>query len=286
MQYLVGAGARACVCRAAGAWQYVMSQLLLVAPLLLGGASWHSETNTPGLSALASNVVGGNIPPPCPCDDPSLCHPLSPQPSADRDEVVAFSSWVFNGEQSKRNYTAPQLFDWAKITAWAPFEDDETGPESDQYAEMFCTAHRNGARILSWMPLPQGNTSAGSDGQPVVKRGCGVTEFYGWARQRNGDSSSQAMFNRTAVRQWAQETAACIPASGFDGVLLDQEAIDLDFNQTEKDAITFAICALKSELNTTLPGNMVAWTSDVGAYFDYAALTEKVGPVVCAAFTS
>ncbi len=262
-----------------------MSQLLLVAPILLGGASWGLEINAAGLSALASNADGGHIPP-CPCDDPSLCHPLSPQPSADRDEVVAFSSWVFNGEQSSRNYTAPQLFDWKKITTWAPFEVDETGPDSDQYAEMFCTAHRSGARILSWMPLPQGNTSAGSGGQPVAKRGCGVTEFYGWARQRNGDPSSQAMFNRTAVRQWAQETAACIPASGFDGVLLDQEAIDLDFNQTEKDAITFAVCALKSELNKTLPGNMVAWTSDVGAYFDYAALTEKVGPDVGTAFTS
>ena len=57
--------------------------------------------------------------------------------------------------------------------------------------------------------------------------------------------------------------------------MLDQEGIDLDFNQTEKDAITFAVCALKTELNKTLPGNMVAWSSDVGSYFDYAALTEK-----------
>ena len=40
------------------------------------------------------------------------------------------------------------------------------------------------------------------------------------------------MFNQTAVREWAQETAECIPANGLDGVLLDQEAIDLDFNQT------------------------------------------------------
>lgn len=46
------------------------------------------------------------------------------------------------------------------------------------------------------------------------------------------------MFNRTAVVAWAKDVAACIPAQGFDGVLLDQEAIDLDFNQTEKDAIT------------------------------------------------
>ena len=113
-------------------------QLLLAAPLL-----------------FATRASAGAAIPPCPCDDPLLCRPLAPQPSADRDEVVAFSSWVFNGEQPRQNYTAPQLFDWKKITAWAPFEADETGPDGDQYAEMFCTAHRNGARILSWMGLPQ-----------------------------------------------------------------------------------------------------------------------------------
>lgn len=42
----------------------------------------------------------------------------------------------------------------------------------------------------------------------------------------------------------------------------------------ERDAITFAICELKRELNKTLPGNMVAWSSDTGDYFDYKTLTE------------
>ena len=87
--------------------------------------------------------TGAKPPPPCPCDDPSLCRPLSPQPSADRDEVVAFSSWTFNGEPNRHNYTAPQHFDWSKITTWAPFEVDETGPDGDQYAEMFCTCLRD-----------------------------------------------------------------------------------------------------------------------------------------------
>ena len=54
----------------------------------------------------------------------------------------------------------------------------------------------------------------------MVHRGCGVTEFYGWARQRNANTSSLAMFNQTAVRQWAKETAECIPASGY-GLPLD-----------------------------------------------------------------
>ena len=44
-------------------------------------------------------------PPPCPgdgrpclCKDPAMCKSLSPQPPL-RDEIFAFSSWVFNGEQ-------------------------------------------------------------------------------------------------------------------------------------------------------------------------------------------
>jgi hypothetical protein len=86
---------------------------------------------------------------------------------------------------------------------------------------------------------------------------------------------SRSLCLRVAVLTWADEVAACIPNRGFDGVLLDQEAIDIDMNQTEKEAITFAVCALKSALNKTLPGNMVAWTTDVGAYFDYATMTQQ-----------
>ena len=48
-----------------------------------------------------------------------------------------------------------------------------------------------------------------------------------------------------------------------------------DFNDTEKAAITFAVCSLKKALNKTLPGNMVTWTTDVGAYFDYATMTAE-----------
>ena len=150
-----------------------------------------------------------------------MCKPLAPQPPLDRDEVVAFSSWVFNGEQDPRNnYTAPQNFDWDKITTWAPFEVDETGPDDDQYGEMFCTAHEHNARVLSWMRLPDGNSS---------RSACGDTEFYSWARARNGNTSSLLMFNQTAVLQWAQETAACIPTQGYDGIMLDQVWTILSF---------------------------------------------------------
>jgi hypothetical protein len=79
-----------------------------------------------------------------------MCKSLSPQPPR-RDEIFAFSSWVFNGEQDpKTNYTAPANFDFTKITAWAPFEVEETGPNREQYGEMFCKAHESNARVLDW----------------------------------------------------------------------------------------------------------------------------------------
>ena len=45
------------------------------------------------LPLLLLGAAAGSGPPPCPCDDPSLCRPLSPQPPLSREEVVAFSSW-------------------------------------------------------------------------------------------------------------------------------------------------------------------------------------------------
>ena len=63
-----------------------------------------------------------------------------------------------------------------------------------------------------------------------------------------------------------------MPLRGFDGVLLDIEGVTVP-SQKERDAITFAVCALKTALNATLPGSMVAWTTDTGNYFDYAAMT-------------
>ena len=209
---------------------------------------------------------------PCPCKDASLCKPLSPQPPI-QDEIVAFSSWIFNIDHpssvhNRDNYTAPLLFDWSKITTYAPF--DQLSPRwtgnasnTDMYSDLWCTAHENKARILDW----------GYKNAEGV--GCPVTRFYGWARDRNGNKSNLEMFNQTAVLAWADEVATCIPEKGFDGVLLDQEGIDVDFNETEKEAITFAVCALKQALNKTLPGNMVAWTTDVGAYFDYATMTSQ-----------
>ena len=60
--------------------------------------------------------------------------------------MVAFSSWVFNGEQSRSNYTAPRLFDWNKITTYAPFDNlDTRGDWPDNgtlYSDLICKAHQ------------------------------------------------------------------------------------------------------------------------------------------------
>jgi hypothetical protein len=69
----------------------------------------------------------------------------------------------------------------------------------------------------------------------------------------------------------------CVAASGFDGVLQDMEGIGgPPLGPTkEKAVITFAVCELKRALNRTLPGSWQLWTTDTGAYFDYAAMTEQ-----------
>ena len=62
------------------------------------------------------------------------------------EQVVAFSSWVFNGEQNRSHYTAPELFDWEKITTYAPFDNlnsRDSWPENGTlYSNLFCKAHQ------------------------------------------------------------------------------------------------------------------------------------------------
>ena len=138
---------------------------------------------------------------PCPCDDASLCAPLSPQPpmGPPRDEVVAFTSWVFNGEQpvwanasarKHRVWTAPEHLDFGKITVLAPFDDvNVAGPyhaayakngNNSDFAQLWCEAKRSGTRILTW-------GYQGWDGNS-----CPVAEFYGWLRGGGGGGGAGA----------------------------------------------------------------------------------------------
>jgi hypothetical protein len=108
---------------------------------------------------------------------------------------------------------------------------------------------------------------------------CPVNDFYSWALQCKSSPAHdpskpegpmcQQIFNKTAVDEWAAETAECVFASGFDGVLQDMEGIGGPWNSLgkmtpEKAAITYAVCALKREMNKTNPGSLQFWTTDVG----------------------
>ena len=184
---------------------------------------------------------------------------------------MAFTSWVFNGEQAlNANFTAPEHLNFSKISSLVPFDDlnvegprhSKFGNDSD-YAQLWCRAHEANARILTW----------GAEAWDGLS--CPVTEFYSWllgTATGGGEGSDPRIYNETAVLGWAADVAACVPARGFDGVLLDIEGVTVP-TAKERDAITFAVCALKRALNATLPGNMVAWSSDTGPYFNYAALT-------------
>jgi hypothetical protein len=191
---------------------------------------------------------------PCPCSDATFCQSLPParRHPAGAPEVVAFSSWEFSGEPSYPTWTAPQHFDWDKITVFAPFDDinrsKPTQPRfQSEYLQLWCKAHEAGARILS-------NGYNNWAGQK-----CAVNRFYGWAQKH-----SPLIYNQSAVRGWAAEVAQCIADSGFDGVLQDMEGIGgPPLGPTrERAAITFAVCELKRALNATAPGAWQVWTTD------------------------
>jgi hypothetical protein len=82
-----------------------------------------------------------------------------------------------------------------------------------EYAQLFCTAHKHKARILTW-------GLASWDGET-----CPVTEYYGWARANTtagkAPPAGNKVYSKTAVRDWAKRTAECVAAKGFDGVVLD-----------------------------------------------------------------
>ena len=136
------------------------------------------------------------------------------------------------------------------------------------YAELYCKAHQHNTRVLAW---GYESWNGGS---------CPVTEFYSWARNKD-----PRMYNSTAVQEWANVTATCVAKSGFDGVMLDQEGIGGPPIGTvaERTAITYAVCELKAALNKSIPGSMVAWSTDTGPYFDYAAMTNQGCVDLCTA---
>ena len=195
----------------------------------------------------------------CPCELHQGCRPLSPQP-AHSDEVVAFPIHIGNGSQW-RNY------DWHKITALAPF--GSPGVQAvDQ--EMYCTAHRNGVRVLSW-----------TDCGPTLC--CPVSELYKWLLSKDRtklnvtkDANGFFTLNNTLITSWARTTATCIANAGLDGVLLDLE--DVGGHQwpgvDSMSAIKFGVCQLRKYLNQTIPGSLVVWTTEDSRLADYRTIAE------------
>ena len=152
-------------------------------------------------------------------------------------------------------------YDWKKITAIAPFVPMD---ESD-FPDMYCHAHRNGVRMLSW----DGGKGRGSSPLVAPGGGCPTNQFYSWALKNDA-----RMYDKKEVQSWATNTSACIVASGYDGILLDAEGSGSTSNQTQRAAVTAAVCELRAELRKALPGALLAWTVDTGGYFDYKAMTD------------
>ena len=192
----------------------------------------------------------------CPCSDASLCKPLHPQPAPRKNEVFAFTArYGFANQPPFYNETGEEWrqYDWSKISAVVPF--DSVVKEKDY----FCHAKTNGVRVLAW-------AAASWSG-----RSCGVADLYGWFR-----SSDPQRLNKSAVDAWAASAADCLAAEGYDGVSLDMEGIGRSIGPPEDyDAITYGVCQLRAELNRTIPGALMTWTTDVGAYFDYKAMTDR-----------
>jgi len=186
----------------------------------------------------------------CPCSDTSLCEPLSQAAvNANMGRSIVFTNAPNSTKQGDN-------WDFEKIAAWAPF--NHLGPNYPTAQDLYCKAHASNIPVYTW---GYESYDGGS---------CPVTRFYGWALSGNAN-----VYDKEATTAWAQETAACVVEKGFDGILLDMEGIGGPPLGPEEmlDAITFAVCTLKSELVKHLPYGRIYWTADTGPYYDYDTLT-------------
>jgi hypothetical protein len=192
-----------------------------------------------------------------------------------KDEVVAFPAYeIYGAGYNETEYT---LYDWSKITTIAPFEplghkqppgraghQPWPSPKETAENELYCTAHRHGVKVLQWSEASYNGT------------GCGAAEFYGWCRsvQSGKQSGNSTIFNSTAIRAWAEKTAVCIVAQGFDGIMLDMEGSYTVGRSDIRAAVTAGVCELKKQLRAVLPDGEIFWAVDTGNYFDYKQMTD------------
>ena len=158
-----------------------------------------------------------------------------------------------------RNGTEERFYDWSKITSVAPFEPLGRWKVGDRaFGEVYCQAYRVGAKVLAWSQPGWNNTA------------CAVTDVYDLWRH-----SDPQMYNASHIAAWATETAECLAATGWDGVLFDAEITPPD-GAKGRAAVTMAVCALKRALQKVIPGAPVYFAVGAGvAAFDFANMSEK-----------
>ena len=186
----------------------------------------------------------------CPCSSPEMCKPLNQEViDNNKGRVVIFTN-------AKNSTNAGDNWEWDKIGKWAPFS--HLGPNYPHSQDLYCKAHENHIPIYTW-----GYESW--DGST-----CPITRFYSWAL-----SNDPKVYDKGEVDQWAAESASCAIEKGFDGILLDMEGIGGPPLGPDKmlDAIYYAVCTLKRELQSLLPYAQIIWTADTGPYFPYEKLT-------------
>ena len=135
------------------------------------------------LLTLLLPAVGAPVSP-CPCQDRSLCRPLSPQPSQNRSEVVVFPRSLTGQYGATRSDW--RQYDWSKVTTVVLYDNLGSAsagchtfesPKGSQCSafnpapypdfccidfEIMCAAHAHGARVL----VVSGGIGGCNGGQP------------------------------------------------------------------------------------------------------------------------
>jgi len=74
--------------------------------------------------------------------------------------------------------------------------------------------------------------------------------------------ASGVFSNHTALSENAKASAEFVAAVGLDGILLDAESLQ---NATIRDGLTFWVGKLREELDITVPGGLLTWTTSPDA---------------------
>lgn len=193
------------------------------------------------LAAVTTPAAAG--PGACPCADPVLCRPLSPQPNYTRHRTafhVNRNGGILGDSASGREW---QTYDLAKATAIALFTPLEP--------ELLCAAHKQGVRILDWS-----NFISGGANNP-----------------HNPYNDPSLLLSPAKIATWIDNSVTALVANGYDGAMLD---IEVGFSdKPHRDGLKAAICGLKAKLEAAIPGSLVAFATAYyiqGNPYDYAAI--------------